>query len=362
MLFWTNEGLRVAPSRVRSYGFCNQMRTMGVDASVLSFWDDLAGYKGLPPFGISLARRTYLLFQAMMAAVHNGAGIIVAQRPFYEFLPLISLKVMYPFTLTVWADIDDWIFDYSLDMSSPSVTYRDTLHFHIPVTKGCIVASRHLEKEMRKYFSRVETIPTFPDIQAFKPLREPWPADHAGRIVFSWIGTLLMETVVEDILFLVRVFDSLGDERVVFEVVGDGRYLEPIRTRASRLATTEVVFKGWMDPAAVPDYIATIDVGLYCLTARNDFNMSRSPTKLFEYMACGKPTVSTEYGEAGGFIEHGETGLLAKDFEEFARCCALLANDSSLRSRIGLNARKKIEEEYNMAAGVRKLKAVILDR
>jgi len=335
---------------------------MGVDASVLSFWDDLAGYTGLPPFRISLARRTYLLFQALMAVVHRRAGIIIAQRPFYEFLPLVLLKLTYPRSLTIWADVDDWIFDYSLDMSRPSITFRDTLRFHTPITKGCIVASEHLQKEMRKYFSTVEIIPTFPDTQVFKPLQARSPLRDAGKVVFSWIGTLLMETVVEDILFLVRVLDSLKDERVVLEVVGDGRYLEPIRAQTSRLTTAAVVFKGWMDPAAVPDYIATIDIGLYCLTARNDFNMSRSPTKLFEYMACGKPTVSTRYGEAAGFIEHGETGLLAEDFEQFTQCCASLVNDPSLRSCIGLKARKKIEEEYNMAAGVRKLITVILNK
>jgi glycosyltransferase involved in cell wall biosynthesis len=119
---------------------------------------------------------------------------------------------------------------------------------------------------------------------------------------------------------------------------------------------------GWREPETMVQYYAGIDVGLYCLTVQNEFCKSKSPTKLFEYMACGKPSVSTNYGEAPRFIEHGVTGFLASDFDEFARCCAVLLNDRDLRLTMGRNARKQIESQYNIARGARMLQEILIDR
>ncbi|MBI4963555.1 MAG: glycosyltransferase family 4 protein [Desulfomonile tiedjei] len=355
VLFWTNEGFRVAPSRLRCYGFCAEMKKRGADASVLSFWDHIAHYKGLPPFEISLFRRILLLFNAMMAAVHSRAGILFAQRPFYEFLPLLCLKIMYPFSLKIWTDVDDWIYEYSL---GSYVNFRDTLPVHTLISEGCVVSSRHLEQEMHKHYNRVEIIPTFPDATMFQPSTDSKPGE--ALVVFAWTGTLFMEMNLKDVVFLIRAFELLKDDRAVLEIVGAGHFLDEAKREADKIAKhANVAFLGWREPETMPDYYAGIDVGLYPLTTHDDFSRSKSPTKLFEYMACGKPTVATDFGEAPRFVEHGVTAFIAATEEDFATCCTLLLNDPELRKRMGRNARRKIETEYNISAAASKLSEIL---
>jgi glycosyltransferase involved in cell wall biosynthesis len=358
ILFWSNEGFRVAPTRVRSYGFCREMRKLGVDASVLSFWDHLADYKGLIPFKTTLGYRTRLTLRAMMAAVRTRAGIIVFQRPFYEFMSILSLKVMYPRKLTMWLDVDDWIFDEPLTGAGTNITFRNMLAVYAPISEGCIVSSVRLQQETKKYFTRVEIIPTFPDPTLFNNAGRP--NSQSSAVIFSWIGTLFMEQVKWDVLFLAEVLESLRDPRIVFQILGDGRYMGEVREKAEQIAQhIKVSFLGWVEPEAVPEYVKNSDVGLYCLRSRNDFCASKSPTKLFEYMACGKPTVSTNFGEATRFIEHGVTGFIASTKEDFAYCCSILLNDAKLRQTMGRNARSKIESEYNLSAAASRLNEIL---
>lgn len=347
LLFWSNEGFRVAPTRIRCYGFAREMTKLGVDCQVLSFWDHLAHYKGLIPFETSLGYRVRLTLKAMTAAVRTRAGIIVFQRPFYEFMSVASLRILYPFGLRIWLDVDDWILDELLTPPPSNITFRTMLPLYSAISEGCIVSSVRLEQEMRRHFKRTEIIPTFPDSQLFTESEHQDRPD--GEVVFAWTGTLFMEQVSRDVLFLVEALESLNDSRATLSIVGSGRYLEETRRKAQQIAShVKVVFVGWLEPDTIPAYLQSIDVGLYCLRTENVFCASKSPTKLFEYMACGKPSVCTNFGEAPRFVEHGVTGFIASDRDELAHYCGMLLNDPELRRKVGENARRKIETEYNL--------------
>jgi glycosyltransferase involved in cell wall biosynthesis len=354
ILFWTNEGFRVAPSRLRSYGFANAFMKMGVDAHVLSFWDDIVKFRGLPPYSAPMHAHVITLFRAMAASIRGSAGTIVAQRPYYDLLPLLCLKLLYGRKLSVWADVDDWIFDYSF---GGGMTFRSVLPCHSLISEGCIASSEPLLRELSNYYGAVEMIPTFPDHNLFKPVSVK-PV-YRSYVVFSWTGTMFLEMNLTDIIFMIDALESLGDNRVCLQVVGAGYYLESARQEASvRARRLNVEFLGWREPDTMPQYYAGIDVGLYTLTSHDDFSRSKSPTKLFEYMACGKPTVSTDFGEAARFVEHGLTGFLARDKNEFAHYCGRLIEDPELRRRMGDRARWAIERQYNIHQAAIKLRRV----
>lgn len=360
ILFWSNEGFRMAPTRIRSYGFAREMRKLGVDCQVLSFWDHLAHYEGLIPFETSLGYRVRLTLRAMTAAVRTRAGIIVFQRPFYEFMSVASLRILYPFDLRIWLDVDDWILDEPLTPPPSNITFRSMLPLYSAISEGCTVSSVRLEQEIRHHFKRTEIIPTFPDSHLFtksEPRERP-----DGEVVFAWTGTLFMEQVSRDVLFLVDALESLGDSRATLSIVGSGRYLEETRRKAQRIARhVKVIFVGWLEPDTIPGYLQSIDVGLYCLRTENVFCASKSPTKLFEYMASGKPSVCTNFGEAPRFVEHGVTGFIASDRDELARYCSMLLNDAELRRKVGENARAKIEKEYNLGVAAAALYSTLFN-
>lgn len=361
ILFWTNEGFRMAPSRVRSYRFAEECNRMGTDASVLSFWDHIEHFTGLPPYYTTPQHKVLTAYRGLLRGVRSRAGIIVVQRPMYDVASVVSLKLLYGRAVKIWIDVDDWIFMYNLFPGRININFRHTVPLLAAVSEGCIVAGLHLEQELKKYFDRVEIIPTFVDANKFVPNNETSVKSSSSQVVFSWVGTLFEPAVIEDILFIADALNSLQDRRAVLEIVGDGEHRPIIENKVAALTDTlSVHFLGWLEPDSMPDYLTSIDVGLYCLRTQTDFTRSKSPTKLFEYMACAKPTVSTDFGEAPRFIEHGVTGFLAKEKDDFVECCRRLVDDPELRAIIGRNARRKIEEEYNLQAGTKRLSQILL--
>jgi glycosyltransferase involved in cell wall biosynthesis len=108
----------------------------------------------------------------------------------------------------------------------------------------------------------------------------------------------------------------------------------------------KVMFTGPQPPEAIPNFIAASDICVnpapYTLTHR-----AGSPIKVFEYMAVGKPVVSTALESIEGVVIDGETGLLAKpDAEDIAEKILLLIENPGIRDKMGRNAREKVVAEY----------------
>ena len=360
VLFWTNQGFVVAPARVRSYFFCREMQRQGVDACVLSFYDHLLKLNGLPPFQISHAKKLWTLMRATIAAIHSKAGIIIVQTPDLEVIPFSFLKLMYPFSLHCWTDFDDWTFNESFGQASSTIQIRNLLKLYSYLCTGTFVSSCHLYEELKKYYSTVELIPTFPDTSLFVYHESPMSAAMKDHIIFSWIGTFYHEINIHDLIFMLEAVAPIVNAGIFFHIVGGGPLLDTAKSQVQLLGLgDQVQFVGWKDPELIPQIMTQIDIGLYCLTRHTDYTLSKSPTKLFEYMACGKPTVSTWFGEAARFIEHGITGYLARTQDEFTQYCSILAKDPELRVRIGRNARARIDGEYNLSCAMRKVRQTL---
>jgi len=68
--------------------------------------------------------------------------------------------------------------------------------------------------------------------------------------------------------------------------------------------------------------------------------------KIFEAMAMGKAVVSTSVGAEGLPVKHGEHLLLADKPSDFAAAVVSLLRDEALRSKLGMAARRLVEECY----------------
>lgn len=71
------------------------------------------------------------------------------------------------------------------------------------------------------------------------------------------------------------------------------------------------------------------------------------PVTILEAMACGRPVVASNVGSVSEQLSDG-SGILVTpgDFEDLARAIMLLIKDPQLRSRLGNQARNKIESLY----------------
>ena len=214
-----------------------------------------------------------------------------------------------------------------------------------------VVASRHLENMFKRLNGKVFYVPTVPNLKKFRCPDEK--IEEKKGVKISWIGTIYKRNA-EWLYFMEDVFKKVEDEakmydlKVIFEIVGEGPFMDDVKNYAKKIGVKKLSFKGWIENSAVPDYLSSVDIGVFPLTRNDEYEKSKSPTKLFEFMACGIPCVASKIGEAAAVIEDEIDGYLAIGKDDFAEKIVFLAKDYNRRKKMGFMARKKIEERYNI--------------
>jgi L-malate glycosyltransferase len=111
----------------------------------------------------------------------------------------------------------------------------------------------------------------------------------------------------------------------------------------------DVVALDWSEEKEIPT-LQKIDIGLYPLPLNEEWVNGKSGLKALQYMALGIPTIATNVGCNNRVIENGTSGFLVTTEQEWIQKILLLANDPSLRKRIGEAARKRVEQYYSIKA------------
>jgi len=90
----------------------------------------------------------------------------------------------------------------------------------------------------------------------------------------------------------------------------------------------------------------------------NAISESALPLKLFEYMACEKPIISTEL--SGVKAVAGNKVLYAANEEEYKEKIEELYKDRDLRRETGKNGRKFVERDYSWERIARRLEELLI--
>ncbi len=153
---------------------------------------------------------------------------------------------------------------------------------------------------------------------------QPVPADLAGipGPIFGFVGAL--QSCIE-YGWVERAARARGDWSFVFigapKPGADLSALEPL---------SNVHFLGLKPHEQLPEYLAAFDVCLN-LFAESDLSRDVSPLKFYEYLATGKPIVSTPQPEQ--VLPYGEIIHIARSAEDFVdQCAAALADTDPARA------------------------------
>lgn len=184
-----------------------------------------------------------------------------------------------------------------------------------------------------------------------EPLRRRLGLD--GKIVIGFIGSFGRwhgpEVLVDGFAEAVARNPTWRD-RYRLLLVGDGVSMPGVKAaiRRHRL-DDQTVLTGLVDQQQGPAHLAACDVLCSPHVPNPDGSpFFGSPTKLFEYMAMGKPIVASDLDQIGQILRHEDTALLVPpaDPEALARAFERLEEDPSLRSRLGMNARVRVLEAH----------------
>lgn len=359
IIFVTREGYRLPGARIRCYNFAQELKKYGAETEVLSYSDGLGAQDGEKEARMGLFEKIKFNYKAFRMLTKDKKSIICMQRFNYHSLAPYLTHLLNRNRMIL--DLDDW-------------EMRDNPEYHLgfyPSSKAhyfirqiaqssifCIAASRFLERFLADFNPKVCYLPTGVDTQFFKPI-PACPSDK--RIIISWIGTLHKAEYIENIEFALSCFNILRKQyaHIYFEIVGEGIHREALLQAINRYNDANIIFKGWINPDNMPAYLAGIHIGVLPVVSDNKFNNAKSPTKLFEYMAMAKPTVSSQIGENVHIIRDGDNGFLAKTSGEFTQKIQRLIEDGNLRQQIGAMARQAVETDYSLSVIGRRLYAAL---
>ena len=164
----------------------------------------------------------------------------------------------------------------------------------------------------------------------------------------TYVGTIRPVNSVGNLLDAAAILQTKsGYDDVQFLIYGDGSQLQELRERVKAEKLDNVKLKGFVNRQYVPFILSRSSVNMLNY-AQNQYNWTRgnSSNKLFEYMASGKPVIST-VRMGYSIIRKYDCGVeLDEDTPEALAEQIMRFHDmtSEERERIGFNAREGAED------------------
>ncbi len=243
-------------------------------------------------------------------------------------------------------DFDDAIY---LRASSPANAWAAWLKAPGKTATLCrlarhVIAGNHVLADFACQNSRSVTIvPTTIDTDDYVPRERP----PNPRPVVGWIGSL---TTVGYVSMLGEALRELKKQYAFdLRVIGG----------TITLPGVEAVCQAW-DADTEIEEIRRFDVGVMPLPD-DEWTRGKCGLKALQYMALGIPPVVSPVGANREIVRDGVNGLYASTTREWVDKIALLLGDKGLRRRLGLEARRTIEECYSARVQAPRVAAVLRD-
>ena len=150
-------------------------------------------------------------------------------------------------------------------------------------------------------------------------------------------------TALHGILDLVKAMEIINTkiEDVMLVIVGDGSWQSVIKEYVKEKELSNIRFTGRVPHEKIPYYHSIADVLVIPHVRRLDSELLY-PSKLFEYLASGKPIVSSNLKAIADIV--GDNAILVEpeNPQAFAEGILTLLNNEDLAKRIGENSKKII--------------------
>lgn len=158
----------------------------------------------------------------------------------------------------------------------------------------------------------------------------------------------------------IKILRSPLKEKVKFFVVGDGYSKNEIQNIFAKAGVifsddkkeedAKVIFTSWVTP--VTNVLHGLDIVV--LTSLNE----GTPLSLIEAQACAKPVIATDVGGVKDTFINNESGFLINDHDQtqFINKLTLVAEDASLRKKMGCAGRLFAQKNFSKQAEVNSFK------
>ncbi len=184
---------------------------------------------------------------------------------------------------------------------------------------------------------KIRILPRGLDTTLFHPSRrEPdfWKKHGIpnGKTVLLYVGRVSKE---KDLDVIVATWSKMPRNGTALAFVGDGPYLKELR----RLLP-DAAFTGYLAGSDLARAYASSDVFLFPSTTDTFGNV------ILEALASGVPCIVSDQGGPKDLIAHGTTGFITRalDVEDFSRHVQRIADETSLRQAMSVEAHRAVQD------------------
>jgi colanic acid biosynthesis glycosyl transferase WcaI len=168
-----------------------------------------------------------------------------------------------------------------------------------------------------------------------------------GKFVVSYVGTMGMAHGLETIIAAAAQLRDANPE-IVFLMLGEGSEKERIVALARERGLTNLRFVDQHPREKIPAYICASDACLVLLK-KTDLFKTVIPTKMLEFMSCGRPVILGVDGQARAILEEARGGLVIEpeNSDALVKAIRYLEANRELARALGQNGRKHIADKFS---------------
>jgi len=211
----------------------------------------------------------------------------------------------------------------------------------------------HLKQHILSYGvpeSRIRVLPSGVDTRMFSPgprniqLLQKWGIG-AQDPVLLFMGTIYKFSGLDRVI---AEFPSLlsGHPGARLLIIGCGEDEDRLKELSMKIGiASHIIFGGLQPYSALADFIRSSDV---CINPFELNGITRNilPTKLFQYLACGRPVVATKLPGTVPFLSGEEHGIVYCSLARFVDCIGDLLDQSERREDLGVRGVEVTRANY----------------
>ncbi len=200
------------------------------------------------------------------------------------------------------------------------------------IANGVSAGNPYLADFARRYSPNVDVIPTSIDLDRY-PVQQ-WPKQDP--FIISWSGSFSTLHHLEQAR---AAIEAVARKRVVIVKVICNK--PPARP----FAGTKTIFIPWKEDGEA-EALGDAHVGIMPLPD-TAFTRGKCALKALQYMAVGRPVVVSPVGVNSTIVRSNDNGFVVATTPDWIRSLEALADDHSLRTRLGLAARETVERHFS---------------
>lgn len=189
---------------------------------------------------------------------------------------------------------------------------------------------------------------------------------NAQDFVLGYVGGLTFARGIDKLAMGAVDFAKKNKVRIKLLLVGRFRIKEEeklfLKYCEENIAFIEIEVTGWIPHPEVPRQIARMDICFLLFFDSKYYDKVLSgktgPIKMYEYMACGKPTIAVNLKALKDTIEESKCGIVFDQkggIEGISRAIEYYFRNPQQISEHGGNGRRVVEKQYNWSIAEKKL-------